>query len=117
MSAAYRPKGIATIGQRLKIERGRLGLSQPAMATLAGVTKGALVKWEKDTAAPNALALAAFAAAGADVLYIVTGVPKPTKQEAFAMFAETAVRQAMLPLDPVDRVRILLDVLAGEWSA
>jgi len=48
-------------------------MSQPAFAALAGATKGALVKWEKDTASPNALALIAFAEAGADSVYILTG--------------------------------------------
>jgi len=70
-----------SIGARLREERLRLGLSQPAFAALAGVTKGALVKWEKDTAAPNAVALVAFAASGTDILYVLTGKRSAEKPE------------------------------------
>lgn len=62
-----------SVGKRLKEERERLGFSQPAFAGLAGASKGAQQNWEKDAASPNALALIAFAEAGADVLYILTG--------------------------------------------
>lgn len=62
-----------TIGHRLKEERQRLGLSQTDFSALAGASKGAQLKWEKDDAFPNAQALAAFAEAGADVLFILTG--------------------------------------------
>ena len=62
-----------SVGTRLKEERVRLGLSQPAFAALAGASKGAQAKWEKDAASPNAVALQAFAKAGADVLYVLTG--------------------------------------------
>lgn len=67
-----------SVGSRLREERLRLGMSQPAFAALAGVTKGAVVKWEKDTASPNALALNAFASAGADAVYILTGRRSPS---------------------------------------
>lgn len=62
-----------SVGLRLREERARLGLSQPAFAALAGASKGAQQNWEKDAASPNASALIAFAEAGADVLYILTG--------------------------------------------
>lgn len=62
-----------SVGARIREERLRLGLSQPAFAGLAGSTKSALVKWEKDDASPNAKALTVWANAGADVLYILTG--------------------------------------------
>ncbi|MFM2278868.1 MAG: hypothetical protein RLZZ444_1099 [Pseudomonadota bacterium] len=61
----------------MREERLRLGLSQPAFAALAGVTKGALVKWEKDTASPNSQALLAFAQRGADAVFILTGKRLP----------------------------------------
>lgn len=62
-----------SVGQRLRDERARLGMSQPAFAALAGASKGAQQNWEKDAASPNAAALIAWAEAGADVLYILTG--------------------------------------------
>lgn len=59
--------------ERLKEERDRLGHSQTAFAALAGASKHAQINWEKGTASPNAAALAAWAEAGLDVLYVVTG--------------------------------------------
>ncbi|WP_217429774.1 helix-turn-helix domain-containing protein [Sphingomonas bacterium] len=62
-----------SIGARLREERLRLGLSQEAFASLAGLSKRVQLKWEKDESAPSAPILRAFAEAGADVLYILTG--------------------------------------------
>ena len=59
--------------ERLKEERERLGHSQTAFAALAGASKHAQINWEKGAASPNAAALAAWADAGLDVLYVVTG--------------------------------------------
>lgn len=62
-----------SIGRRLREERERLGFTQPDFARLAGASKGTQIQWEKDGTSPSALALNAFADAGADVLYILTG--------------------------------------------
>ena len=61
------------IGKRLREERERLGLSQPAFAAVAGTTKQTLFSWETGKTAPDGFQLAALAATGADVLYILTG--------------------------------------------
>lgn len=62
-----------TIGDRLRDERKRLGLSQTVVGEIAGVTKMSQINYEKDARAPDAAYLAAIAAAGADVQYILTG--------------------------------------------
>ena len=62
-----------SVHERLKSERERLDLSQPRLADLAKVGKTTVINWEKGASAPDALQLAAMAAAGADVLYVVTG--------------------------------------------
>lgn len=59
---------------RLKEERERLGLTQPAFAELAGAAKRTVIDWEKGVSSPTAVQLAAMAAAGADVLYVVVGI-------------------------------------------
>ena len=61
------------IGDRLRAEREALGLSQPKFAALAGTTKQTLFSWESGKTAPDGFQLSALAAAGADVLYILTG--------------------------------------------
>lgn len=67
-----------SIGERLKEERVRLGLNQTDFAELAGVRKNAQSNYEKDERAPDARYLAAVAAAGVDVLYVVTGMRAET---------------------------------------
>lgn len=64
---------ICVIYLRLKQERERLGLTQPALADVAGAAKRTVVDWEKGVSSPTAVQLAALAVAGADVLYILTG--------------------------------------------
>jgi transcriptional regulator with XRE-family HTH domain len=64
---------MQTIGERLRLERERLGLSQTACGELGGVKKLAQINYEKGVSFPTATYLAAMATAGADVLYIVTG--------------------------------------------
>ncbi|WP_225585368.1 helix-turn-helix domain-containing protein [Acidovorax sp. ACV01] len=70
-------KYFMPIGKRLREERERLGLSQPAFAALAGTTKQTLFSWETGKTAPDGFQLAALATSGADVLYILTGMPTP----------------------------------------
>ena len=58
---------------RIKEERERLGYSQTAFAALAEASKHSQINWEKGAASPNAATLAAWAAVGLDVLFVVTG--------------------------------------------
>lgn len=58
---------------RLREERERLGLSQAEMGKIGGVKKLAQFNYEKGDRRPDASYLTAIAAAGADVLYILTG--------------------------------------------
>ena len=60
-------------GDRIKEERERLGFNQADFAALAGATRKTLFNWESGAASPNTAALAAWADAGLDVLYVVTG--------------------------------------------
>lgn len=58
---------------RLCEERKRLGLSQAAAAQLCGVSREMWGKYERGMAHPGCDIIAKFAAAGADVTYIITG--------------------------------------------
>lgn len=80
-----------TIGERLRDERAQLGMTQEKFASAAGVLRGAQVKYEKDERRPDADYLAAIAAIGADVQYIVTGVRSdasltPDERQLIALF-------------------------------
>lgn len=63
------------IGKRLKSERKRLGFSQESLCKLIGVKDPKTLRsWESGATAPTLFDLVEFVAAGADVLYIVSGV-------------------------------------------
>jgi transcriptional regulator with XRE-family HTH domain len=62
-----------TIGERLREERERLNLTQPAMAEAAGTTKQTQHAHETNRTPPKASYLAAIAELGVDVAYVVTG--------------------------------------------
>lgn len=62
------------IGSRLREERERLGLNQEGFGQLGGVRKQAQLLYEKDERKPDSDYLAAVAAAGVDVLFVLTGL-------------------------------------------
>ena len=62
------------IFSRLKSEREKLGFTQPDVAELVGVGKTTVINWEKGASTPDATQLAKLSAAGADVVYILTGI-------------------------------------------
>jgi len=64
---------MSFIGERLREERTRLGLSQTALGAIGGVLKQAQIKYEKGERMPDAAYLEAAAKMGADVQYIITG--------------------------------------------
>ena len=64
---------MTTFFNRLREERTRLGLSQSAFGDLVGVGKPAQIRYEKGERSPDGDYLQAAAAAGCDVLYILTG--------------------------------------------
>lgn len=83
---------MSSIGERIRSERDRLGMSQPEFAKLAGTTKQTLFSWETDKTYPNAGQMAALTKAGVDVMYVLTGVRLPLdyQQNIEAMIKVTA---------------------------
>lgn len=61
------------LGERLKEERERLGLTQPDFADVASAKKRTLIDWEKGVSSPTAVQLSALSSIGVDVLYVLTG--------------------------------------------
>lgn len=82
------------INFRIKEERLRVGLSQTELADAINSTRKSVFNWETEAAQPPAIAVAAMAQCGMDVLYILTG------QRSVAV-----APQALLP----EGDRILLD--------
>jgi transcriptional regulator with XRE-family HTH domain len=71
------------IGNRLREERNKLGLSQEKLAEVGGVQKLAQTNYETGKRIPTGEYLAKIAEIGADVNYILTGVRMP-KSEVLA---------------------------------
>ncbi|MFY3986098.1 helix-turn-helix transcriptional regulator [Achromobacter xylosoxidans] len=69
------------IGNRLREERVRLGMSQTEFAEVAGLIRKTLYGYECGERFPDAAALAKWADAGVDVMYVLTGNREATKQE------------------------------------
>ncbi|MXI50156.1 helix-turn-helix domain-containing protein [Pseudomonas moraviensis] len=74
-----------TIGERLKEERSRLGLSQTDLGAAGGVGKTTQINYEKGTGTPDAKYLAAVEELGVDVLYVVTGRRIPVSNQLIAI--------------------------------
>ena len=63
-----------TIGERLRAERNKIGLSQEKFAEFCGIKKLTQLNYESGKSSPSAEYLVQIAELGADVNYILTGV-------------------------------------------
>lgn len=61
------------VGERLKKERERLGMSQTALAEIGGVGKTTQINYEKNNRSPDTGYLSALEAVGVDTYYVLTG--------------------------------------------
>lgn len=75
---------MSGIGDRLREERERLGMSQATFGELGGVKANAQGNYEKGDRYPDAAYLAAVSEHGVDVLYVVTGERRPTPADSIA---------------------------------
>ncbi|WP_301233926.1 helix-turn-helix domain-containing protein [Pandoraea cepalis] len=64
---------MESIGERLRAERKRLGLSLKAFGALGGVSEKTMVLYEKGERTPDAGFVACLARHGVDALFVVTG--------------------------------------------
>jgi transcriptional regulator with XRE-family HTH domain len=91
------------IGERLKSERDRLGLTQPVFGEVAGAKKRTVIDWEKDVSSPTAVQLSALAAAGVDVQFVLTGIrslnlPNDVRNTAQQLYLVKSSTEAIEPL-------------------
>lgn len=96
---------------RVREERERLGFSQEAFAALGGASRKSQIRWEQaEGGSPDAEVLRAWAAAGADIQYIVTG----TRSGSALGADEEVLLDAYRVLEPSMRRRVLAFILGGE---
>lgn len=105
-------------GERLKEERVRLGLTQIGLAEKAGQSREMLGKYERGAAEPGASVLMALAAAGIDVLYLLTETRTPTTASALSS-EEAALIDNYHHADEADQAaaRRILTALAQQKKA
>ncbi|TJZ73149.1 helix-turn-helix transcriptional regulator [Chitiniphilus eburneus] len=70
---------MSAIGERLKIERLRLGMSQEDFAAKAGVSRRTQTNYETGERVPDAALLAAVALLGVDIQFVVLGLRHPAQ--------------------------------------
>lgn len=100
---------FVSFGERLRSERLRIGMQQLELADACAVARKTLSVWEKGEQTPNAAVLSRMAAAGVDVLYVVTGQHAAESETTLAP-AERALLQAWR--DSNDKGRALLAAAA-----
>lgn len=114
--------------ERLREERGRLGLSQTAIAARADVTKMSQINYEKGIRVPDAKYLEAIDTAGADVLYILTGrrereVSRLDDRARLALAIEAveeglaAIRRTLPPAQRAEAILAAYDLMAEPVEA
>jgi transcriptional regulator with XRE-family HTH domain len=108
---------MSGIGSRLRKERERLGLSQRAFGEIGGVEANAQGKYESGDRAPKADYLAAVAARGVDVLFVLTGTHTPTPVDNLSQTEEKILGSfRTLHKEDQDAIRRLTTTMA-ELSA
>ena len=104
---------MGTIGDRLREERQRLDRNQTELGELGGVQKRAQINYESGERFPDAAYLAAIAAVGADVRYIITGDRKGPPPLALSP-EEQVLLDGYRSLDKKTQKRMLAFVLGGD---
>ncbi|MFI8609496.1 helix-turn-helix domain-containing protein [Pseudomonas sp. NPDC077649] len=112
------------LGERLKEERKRLGLTQPLLAEVAGAAKRTVIDWEKGVSSPTAAQLEVLAGVGMDVLYVVTGQRASTVTGQSHRSTTTVVTEmgnpvtgpGAVPLIDAERLARIVDLLEAYAS-
>lgn len=101
---------MVIVGERLRLERERLGMTQDAFCSMAGVGKRALIHYEKGERDSDTGFLLRLQAGGVDVPFILTGERTPaTALQAHINAAQFTIRKEL------DQESVQL--LAQSWVA
>lgn len=83
---------MCSLGERLRAERERLGLSQEEFGRAGGVNRNSQANYEKGSRNPDAAYLASIAEVGVDVLYVLTGQRTPSREEGLSVKEEKVLQ-------------------------
>lgn len=81
------------VGERLREERKKLGLTQQEFATLGGIATNAQAHYEAGERQPKAGYLIGIAASGVDILYVLLGTRTPTPEASLTPEEARIVQQ------------------------
>lgn len=101
----------SNLGERLRLERTRLGLSQEAFGEAGGVKKFAQSNYERGKRSPDGLYLERVAKIGVDVQFVLTGSRSVSEAQPLEISSGE-----FSPIDVAQLVRIVerLDAIATE---
>ncbi|WP_010545597.1 helix-turn-helix domain-containing protein [Sphingomonas elodea] len=105
----------STVAGRMRTERERMALSVEALAGQAGVSAHVWGQWEAGDEVPDANALARFASAGADVLFIVTGRREVPHDATLHALRDHIHLEGQLALIAMNARTSFLEQLVGRW--
>ncbi len=110
-------------GERLRIERERLGMSQEEMAAIFGVKRLAQSQYEKEVTAPTVRYLAEIAKNGVDLHFLIFGIKinklpntaeiREKEKQIFHLIEEFAARSPDKNLS-ADARYVLYDILRNK---
>lgn len=75
------------VGERLRAERERLGLSQDALGKAGGINRQTQLRYETGINSPSLAYLHALAPLGVDVGFVATGMPTEVQDDEARLFA------------------------------
>ncbi|WWL46000.1 helix-turn-helix transcriptional regulator [Pseudomonas parakoreensis] len=102
-------------GERLREERTRLGLKQEDLAAAGSVNRNTQGSYERGARNPDTAYLAAVAALGIDVLYVILGVRSPEPlADLNADDEELLRRYRSIPADDQKAVRRFIKAMADD---
>lgn len=102
-------------GERLREERTRLGLKQEDLAVSGGVNRNTQGSYERGARNPDTAYLAAVAALGIDVLYVILGIRSPEPLADLSAEDEQLLRRyRSIPADDQKAVRRFVKAMADD---
>lgn len=107
----------ASLGERIRAERLRLGLSQALFANKANVHRKTQINYETGERKPDTDYLQAIAKEGVDVGYVLTGKPTHEKQQVYSNILDAIMVELELYKGFSGNWATIYDSVLAEWRA
>lgn len=114
---------MSSLGERLRQERERLGITREKFGEISGVTGTTQTNYERDSKKPDTDYLLAIEKAGADIFYILRGEPSPKgslaedEQELLSSYRGLDIRGKVNALGLINSLRNTTDKVKETYKA